>query len=135
MIYSLGSSVMRHQQAEVMLVAYVSNSFPKSGGRSFILQTFSLHQLCGVPGCAPGSGPRHVGLGCPFQGHLLTPHLRQASERVSGPTHASSFLSSPFLTLSSFPRREGGGLTPAPSWAPATRGRCGGGRRTGRASV
>lgn len=58
--------------------------------------TFILHQLCGDPGWALGSGPETRGVGYPFLGHLLTYHLGQASERLSkdpGPTHPSSFLS------------------------------------------
>lgn len=45
-------------------------------------------RLCAAP------GPGHVGVGCPFPGHLLLSHLREASEKlswVSGSTLPSSF--------------------------------------------
>lgn len=121
-----------------MLVAYVTSSFPESGGRSFILQTFTLHQVCAGPGCSLGSGPWARGGRLTFPG--ASSHRsagRGLREAFSGlRAHPSLFLPLSFLHPSSSPRREGGGLTPALSWAPAPRGRCGGGgRRAGRAGV
>lgn len=76
------------------MVAYVSSSFPKSGGRSFILQTLACTNFVAFQAVRQGLGPGHVGLGCPFLGYLLIFHLGEVSERVLGPTHASSFHSS-----------------------------------------
>lgn len=109
----------------VMLVAYMTSSFPTSQrlcyGRASVnlfSKPFTLHQLCAGPGWAPESGPGHVGCGLPLSlpgaSSYLSPGrgLREALPGLG--SHPSLFLplsSSHSLTTTPPPRRAGGGLT------------------------
>lgn len=132
MTHSPVFSVLRFLTVAVLLVVYMTRSFPKWSE----LRYANIHSFSDLYG-----KPILCSSGVWAQGTwgIFWPLTWKRPERGSPGAQVSPFPlpSSPTITLSLPhlpPCCEGGGLTPAPSWAAALGGRCGGeGRRAGRA--